>query len=105
MYRLAEEKIESWIHHSKKALLIYGARQVGKTYLIRKVLRANNIPYFEINLQEREDIVSMLRAEKDAAEELPVAPVISYFLCDSWYSSAKVMESFIRSLLSTIKRK
>lgn len=68
MYRLAEERIESWIHHSKKALLIYGARQVGKTYLIRKVLRANNIPYFEINLQEREDIVSMLREEKDASK-------------------------------------
>lgn len=65
MYRIAEEKVQNWIEHSRKALLIYGARQVGKTYLIRKVLNANQIPYFEINLQEREDIVSMLRKEQD----------------------------------------
>lgn len=23
-------------------------------------------------------------------------PVISYFLCDSWYTSAKIMEAFIK---------
>ena len=31
----------------------------------------------------------------DIAEELPEAPVISYFLCDSWYTSAKVIEAFL----------
>ena len=32
----------------------------------------------------------------DIAEELPEAPVPSYFLCDSWYTSTKVMDAFIR---------
>lgn len=68
MYRFAEERMNDWISHSKKALLIYGARQVGKTYLIRKMLRSHNISYFEVNLQEREDIVSMLREEKDISK-------------------------------------
>ena len=27
---------------------------------------------------------------------LPIAPVVSYFLCDSWYTSAKVMDCFIK---------
>lgn len=39
---------------------------------------------------------SKIRIVQEIAEELPVAPVISYFLCDSWYTSAKVMDSFIR---------
>ena len=27
---------------------------------------------------------------------LPIAPVVSYFLCDSWYTSAKVMDCFAK---------
>lgn len=30
---------------------------------------------------------SKIRIVQEIAEELPVAPVISYFLCDSWYNS------------------
>lgn len=29
------------------------------------------------------------------ADELPVPPVISYFLCDSWYTSTKLMDAFL----------
>lgn len=32
----------------------------------------------------------------DLAEELPAAPVISYFLCDCWYTTEKVMNAFIK---------
>lgn len=45
---------------------------------------------------------SKIRIVQEIAEELPVAPVISYFLCDSWYTSAKVMDSFIRKGFYTI---
>ena len=38
MKRKYEDKIQNWIDTSDKALLIYGARQVGKTYLIREML-------------------------------------------------------------------
>lgn len=31
--RKVEEKIFDWIHNSSKALLVTGARQVGKTYV------------------------------------------------------------------------
>lgn len=48
MKRKYENKIQNWIDSSDKALLIYGARQVGKTYLIREMLNRNNISYFEI---------------------------------------------------------
>ena len=60
MFRLCEQKFQDWIDNSQKALLIYGARQVGKTYLARKMLRRNDIIYCEFNLIERPDILNFL---------------------------------------------
>lgn len=37
-----------------KALLITGARQVGKTYIIRQFLKENFNSYVEFNLYENE---------------------------------------------------
>lgn len=45
---------------------------------------------------------SKIQMVQEIAEELPTAPVISYFLCDSWYTSAKVMDNFIRKGFYTI---
>lgn len=68
MKRQYENKIQNWINNSKKALLIYGARQVGKTYLIREMLNRNSISYFEINFQEREDILKAIKDLNDAED-------------------------------------
>ena len=45
---------------------------------------------------------SKIRIIQDIAGELPVPPVISYFLCDSWYTFVKVMDAFIRQGFHTI---
>ena len=45
---------------------------------------------------------SKIQIVKEIAEELPIAPVVSYFLCDSGYTSSKVMDSFIRKGFYTI---
>ena len=45
---------------------------------------------------------SKIKIVQDIADELPQAPVISYFLCDSWYTSAKVMDSFINKGFYTV---
>ena len=45
---------------------------------------------------------SKIQIVQDIASELPVAPVASYFLCDSWYTSAKVMDRFIQKGFYTI---
>ena len=45
---------------------------------------------------------SKIQIVQEVADELPTAPVISYFLCDSWYTSVKVMDSFIRKGFYTI---
>ena len=77
MYRFIEEKIQDWIDHSKKALLIDGARQVGKTYIIREMLKRNHIAYFEINFIERPDILGKLQAIHDNRELVPLLKLLS----------------------------
>ena len=55
--RKAEKRINDWIDGSKKALLVSGARQVGKTYSIRRCLAEAGCNYLEINLIEQPELV------------------------------------------------
>ena len=55
--RKVEERIKDWIDGSKKALLVSGARQVGKTYSIRRCLTEAGCNYLEINLIEQPELV------------------------------------------------
>lgn len=45
---------------------------------------------------------SKIEIVQDIAAELPETPVVSYFLCDSWYTTSKVSESFIEKGFYTI---
>ena len=50
LYRKVIEKLEEWKKtENKKALLVTGARQIGKTYLIREFARKNYEVFVEIN--------------------------------------------------------
>lgn len=60
LHRKIEKTIIDWLKKEKKALLIDGARQVGKTYIIRKVLENNHYDYIEFNLIETPEIVGLL---------------------------------------------
>ena len=59
--RKIEKDIINWIKNENKALLIDGARQVGKTYIIRKVLKENNYVYNEFNLLKTPEIIELLK--------------------------------------------
>jgi len=59
--RRCADSIKRWYLESKKALLVKGARQVGKTHLIRSVLKELECDYLEINLIETPSAVSVLR--------------------------------------------
>ena len=71
LMRKAEKEIVSWIHSSSTALLVTGARQVGKTWSIRNCLRAEGCDYLEINLIEEPDLVSAL-AQCSSVKDLVV---------------------------------
>jgi uncharacterized protein len=53
MKRKAEEFIEEWIHsYHRKPLIIRGARQVGKSTLVRNFAAQNDFDLVEINLEK-----------------------------------------------------
>ena len=57
--RSAETALNDWIINGKDALLLTGARQIGKTYLIRQFLANSGIPYVEFNFIEQPELISL----------------------------------------------
>lgn len=58
--RKVEREIKDWLSNSQKALLVSGARQVGKTYIIRHCLESEKANYLEINLIRQPEIVPLI---------------------------------------------
>ena len=69
--RKCEKDIRYWYRNSAKALLVKGARQVGKTHLIRRVLKEEGCDVFEVNLIETPEAISILR-QAGTADELMI---------------------------------
>lgn len=70
MFRKDSIIIEEWIKNSNKALLVTGARQIGKTWLIRDEIEKSGYTKFEINFIDQPDMVHYLDAEMSADEFL-----------------------------------
>ncbi len=67
--RKAYEKLAEWKAHStKQGLLVMGARQVGKTTLIREFARNNYDVLAEINFFDNIDAVETINAATDAQD-------------------------------------
>lgn len=64
LHRKIEKHIIKWINNSQKALLIDGARQVGKTYIIRNVLENQGCEYIEFNLLKNPALVNLIATSK-----------------------------------------
>lgn len=60
--RKIEPQITSWIKNGKNALLVTGARQTGKTFLIRELLQRNQCDYVEFNLIRQPELVSLFES-------------------------------------------
>lgn len=70
MYRKDSVTIKEWLQNSDKALLVTGARQIGKTWLIRDEIEKSSYKKFEINFIDQPDMVEYLNAEMSAEEFL-----------------------------------
>lgn len=68
LYRKVEKDILSWIKTGKKALLIYGVRQAGKTYVIRKCLDEAECNYVEFNLIQQPEVLEILENTSKAED-------------------------------------
>ncbi len=70
MYRKDSVIVREWLEKSNKALLVTGARQIGKTWLIRDEIDNSDYIRFEINFIDQPDMIEYLNAEMSAEDFL-----------------------------------
>lgn len=76
--RKIEKNIYDWLKNGKNALLIDGARQVGKTYTIRHCLETKRLDYVELNLIQDEDALRALAASRSVEDlKINISTIIS----------------------------
>ncbi len=75
--RQAKKMVTDWILYGKEALLLTGARQIGKTYLIRQCLQENKISYLELNFIERPELIELFSGAQDTKDLLMRLSLVS----------------------------
>lgn len=70
MYRKDSVTVGEWLKNSNKALLVTGARQIGKTWLIRDEIEKSGYAKFEVNFIDQPDMITYLNTEMSAEEFL-----------------------------------
>lgn len=66
MFRKIERKLLEWKQNkNKKSLLITGARQIGKTYIVRKFAKANYGHFIEINFITMPEAINIFKGNLD----------------------------------------
>ena len=68
--RKAAGEIKNWINEGRHALLVTGARQTGKTFIIRECLKEVGCDYVEINFIEHPEFVSIFEQSGDTKDVL-----------------------------------
>ena len=68
--RKADDRIREFLLHDKRSLLVTGARQVGKTFSIRKVGKECFENFIEINFVEQPDAIELFNNGKNAKDLL-----------------------------------
>lgn len=74
LFRKIKKQIENWIAYGKDALLITGARQVGKSFIIRETLKEKAVDYFEFNFIKQTKLLDIFKsAIEDDADKFLLA--------------------------------
>ena len=70
MYRKIYQELLNWKNSSiEKPLMIIGARQIGKTYIIDEFCKKEFKEYIYINLLEQTEIIKIFKEEINTAEK------------------------------------
>ena len=65
MYRKITKTLMEWKDNFKKPLMLIGARQTGKTYIISEFCNQNFENYLYINLEKEENIQKIFQETID----------------------------------------
>lgn len=68
LFRKIKKQIEDWILNGNDALLITGARQVGKSFIIRETLKEKAVDFIEFNFIKQTKLLEIFKSaiEEDA---------------------------------------
>lgn len=81
--RAIKSYIKDWISNGRDAFLLTGARQIGKTYLIRECLENSGLPYVELNFIEQPELVSLFSGARDTKELLARLSLVTNKMLES----------------------
>ena len=68
MKRKIDAILDDWLRNRKQAILLFGARQVGKTHSIRDCFQRNGVPYVEINFGRNKTASELFAKLKDESD-------------------------------------
>ena len=70
MYRNCIERLKDWaLRHARGVMVLRGARQVGKTTLVRLLAEELNLILVEVNMEDSQSLIDML-SHKDKAKDI-----------------------------------
>lgn len=104
MQRLFEKKLLEWKQSGmKKPLMVVGARQIGKTYIIEKFAKENFEQYLYFNLEKNAEVRNIFEKTIDDAKiieelELYLGRKIDIEKTIFFFDEVQVSENFIVSL-------
>jgi len=81
MIRFASKHLESWLKDKKrKPMVLRGARQVGKTWLVRKLAKQLNLNLIELNFEQYPELVELFSSNdpKDILNNIKAEKGISF---------------------------
>lgn len=70
LYRKIYQDIKEWYLHQNNALLIDGARQIGKTTIIETFLKQEKVPYVSFNLIDEKSTLEVFNTSNSAQQIL-----------------------------------
>ena len=70
LYRKYEQEIERYLNTPGQALLLTGARQTGKTFLVREMAGRSGRNFLEFNLIEQPEVVRIFNESRNAKDFL-----------------------------------
>lgn len=77
MYRKFEEKLLKWKESSQKPLLLIGARQIGKTYMLNKFCHEHFDNSFYVNFELDKDIADIFNATINPEEIIEQIEIVT----------------------------
>lgn len=103
MHRLIEEELLKWKDDFKLPLMLIGARQTGKTYILEDFCKKNFKNYIYINLDKEEDIVNVFNDTIDPDKIIEKIEIIKNVIINPqdtiiFFDEIQVSERAISSL-------